>query len=223
MRAVIPALVVAAMMTSSSYAASVTGQANISGTATVSLAGIMFGAFTVSAPNTGDFAGLTGGSLANLLGPPVTGPISVPNFGIFNVGAGTIHFDLTSIDPGTGTAGPCTTNALGAPCTPAGSPFTLTQTGADSVSIALRIVGMAYLNTNTGDSDSFAIFTTQNVVPGTVSGILADVFTTGFQDSYSATFAATPITPTVPEPASLLLMGVGLLGAGIIARKKIRN
>jgi PEP-CTERM motif len=209
-----------------SFASPVTGQANISGTVTVTATSINFGTFTPEAPNTGDFVGLTGGTLKTLTGPPLTGPTSLVDFGVFNVSAGTVHFNLTNIAPGFGTNANCLSGAIGAACTPSGSPFTLTQVTSDAVDINLTLSGLAYLNTFGGDSGSGAIFTTQNIdgaLGGTVAGILAQVAGGGFTSSYSATFTATPPTPAVPEPASLLLMGVGLLGAGAVARKKIRG
>jgi len=209
-----------------SFATPVTGQANISGTVTVTPTAIDFGTFTPQAPNTGTFSGLTGGSLTTLTGPPLTGPVSVTDFGIFNVAAGTVHFNLLNIAPGFGTQANCLSGAIGAACTPTGSPFTLTQVTANAVDINLTLSGLAFLNTNNGNSGSGAIFTTQNIdgtTGGTVAGILGMVAAGGFTSSYSATFTATPTPPAVPEPASLLLMGIGLLGAGVMARKKIRS
>lgn len=225
MRAVIPALIVGSLAAIPSLADPVTGQANITGTVTVTPLSINFGStVTPSSPNTGTFTGLTGGTLKTLTGPPLTGAISVTDFATFNVAAGTVFFNLTNIDAGFGTEAGCAGNVIGVACTPTGSPFTLTQVTPNTVAIDLTLTGMAYLNNTTGPSGSGAIFTTQDIdgtSGGTVSGILQQVATGGFQSSYSATFAATPTT--TPEPDSLLLMGVGLLGAGIIARKRIRS
>lgn len=224
-RAVIPALVVGSLAAIPSFATPVTGTASFNGTVTVSPLAINFGStFNVSSPNTGTFTGLTGGTLKTLTGPPLTGPTFVSSFATFNVAAGTVFFNLTNVNPGIGTNAACSGNVIGALCTPTGSPFTLIQLTPDSVQIGLTLSGLAYLNETSGISGSGGIFTTQDVdgtSGGTVSGILAQVVAGGFTSSYSANFAATG-APTVPEPASLLLMGIGLLGAGIIARKKIR-
>jgi hypothetical protein len=57
---------------------------------------------------------------------------------------------------------------------------------------------------------------------GTITSILTASGTpTGVSESYSGTFTASNVA--VPEPFSPLLMGLGLLGLGIIARRKVQN
>ena len=240
LRAVIPALTLGAIMAMPSFATSISGTANIAGTVDVSNTFINFNStFTVPstqppAMQTGDFKNLSGspaGTIGNLTGGPATGPVSVPDFIMFTGGlAAPISFDLTNIAPGTGLLpanGGCTA-VPGVTCTPfVGSPFTLLQNNG-SVSASLSLDGQAYIGTaGTGSSMTAGIFTTQTIITtfDTVPGLLAQLNNNGViaGQSYSASFLATPNTPTVPEPASLLLMGVGLLGAGIIARKKIRH
>jgi hypothetical protein len=87
----------------------------------------------------------------------------------------------------------------------------------------LALTGDAYAGTAaTGTSPNTPFsFSTQNTLPGTITGILAAVNTNGgFTNSYSATLSA---TSAIPEPASCLLMGAGLLAAGLISRRKIRS
>src|SRR5215467_8008129 len=105
-------------------ATAVSGKATFSGNATVNSNGIFFndtGAnvanpFVPGSPDTGDFSGLTGGTTQNLVGPAMTGAVSIPDFVIFNVAAGTIHFDLTKVEPGVGTAAACSSSAVGSTC-----------------------------------------------------------------------------------------------------------
>lgn len=208
---------------SSARAASVTGQANIAGNVSVNLTSILFNPSFTNTPGaleTGSFTGLTGGIILPLTGGPVTGPANVPGFIMFNQGVATpITFDLTFIAPGVGTQAACASSTPGSLCTPNGSPFTLLQLTSSTVVASLQLNGNAYTGTAaTGSSPTTGVFSTQTVLGGTLPQIIGALNQgqTIQGITYSASFIASP----VPEPASVLLMGLGLAGAGLIARRK---
>lgn len=196
-----------------------TGQANIAGTAVVGTNFIIFSNngtpnnFVVQLPDTGGFTGITGGSIQNL-----TTVTPVP-FVTFFAPGGSIFFDLQGFNPGNGT-GVCSgpgANVIGNSCTPVGSFFTLRQETASGVSVALNGFGISYTGTSISGSDPTTFgFTTQNLSPGTITGILAQVTAGGSPNSYSATFSAS----AVPEPVTMLMFGAGLLGVGLFGKFK---
>jgi hypothetical protein len=204
------------------------GQANIDGSVTVTATTISFFNNSGVTPNifnvdtgSGSFAGLTTpDSIMNLSGGPVTGNTSVMDFASFTATPGLIFFDLSHIDPGTGTLAACSSNTVGNVCTPAGSPFTLSQVTPTTVAFTLSLEGWFYTGvSSTGETLGQGLFTGQQV-PGTITGILATLSSVGsISNSYSATFST---LPPVPEPGTLasFLIGAGLLAMGVYRRRR---
>lgn len=203
----------------------ITGSANIVGNVNVSASGVSFlSTFTSSAgaAETGDFSGLLGGTIKNLANGPLTGSTFLKAFATFNTGLPTpVYFDLTYIAPGVGTLAGCNSSALGTACTPSGSPFSLFQLSSNTVLAALQLNGNLYKDSSdTGVSSGVSIFSTQTVLNGTIPNIVS-LLTQG-QSLTGITYSASIVaTSPVPEPASLLLMRMGLVGAGLIARRKV--
>jgi hypothetical protein len=217
------------MLSGTAFATAIgTGQGNSAGTVLVNSSGIFFSNFTtVPSPTctspgcTGSYTNATGTVQGSLSGAATLTPNIVDWAEFSGTVSGLIKIDLNTLNAGYGTALGCTSNAIGSTCTPsATSPITLVQVGANSVSISLSGNGIAYTGTSaSGSSPTIISFTSQNNVPGTITGILAAVNAGGFTNSVSATYSSTGPT-TVPEPMTLSMMGLGLVSLGLIARRR---
>jgi PEP-CTERM motif len=219
---------------STAYATPISGTVNTTGVASVNLTSINFlsgtfvpNLFLVSVPTTGSFVGLAGttGTIANLTnnltntGPqPVGVPFTDPSWMVFSSASPLIAFDLNFINAGTdGTAG-CSSSAIGALCTPFSfSPFNLQNTSLGT-SVAFSLSGNAR-NVSTGELSPFiGNFTTQ-ISGQTIPQILATINSGGtITNSYSANFIA-----TIPEPGTISLLGAGLIGLGLLQRRRARS
>jgi hypothetical protein len=220
-----------AFCVSSASAAPITGTVNISGSVAVGGTFIDFqppvgppsGTFAVSnTGNSGSFAGLsnTAGTILDIatMSGPLTGFLTFAS-------APNIRLDLTSVDPGSFTSTDCfAAPAAGQTCTPGApfpqpNPFNLSN-GSASLSVASITFHGTAVNTTTGETSSFiGVFSSQFTVP--YQTLLSDIAAGGsISTSYSASITAT--STTVPEPATMILLGSGLIGIFVMGRKRTR-
>ena len=155
-----------------------------------------------------------GGVLQNL----TIGGGSVPDFMTFPTSNPNLHFDLTSIGPGS-----ANTNCMVAPglsCSiSAGSPFIFTGNQNGTTSIAFSVSGVARDLSGTSGSWNGA-FTTQlaGITPSTIQASLLGGGS--LSSTYSGTFTITPGTQVVPEPTTMVLLGTGLAGVAANLRRR---
>jgi len=197
------------------------GVAHATGTILIDSAGISFSNFASTGPDTGSYMGTTSVTQGNLPGPP-TVAVNITDWVTFNGPVtGAILFDLQEMDPGFGTLAPCFANDLHTSCTPsATSPITLVQISANEVLLFLHGGGIAY-NATGGTTQTVVDFTSQNYIPGTITGILAAIHSeNGFTDSVLATYTS---TVSLPEPMTFSTMAVGFLGLGLIYRRRKKS
>jgi hypothetical protein len=110
---------------------------------------------------------------------------------------------------------------VGDTCTPTDSPFNLHNVSADSSTASFRVSGN--VTDGVGPASVFTgTFSTQ-FDDQNYQEVLALFLQQGFvQAPYSAQFTVRPsdFTPVIPEPASILLFGAGILGLGLIKRRR---
>jgi hypothetical protein len=185
------------------------------------------GLFEVTSASTGSFGGALVGTnttihdlseTAEPVGSLVGTGLPLASFVTFTAEPGW-NITLTEIMPGV--FGACTATSVS--CTPAGSPFNLTNEGANQV-----LVGFAFAGTATDGLGN--ISTVGGTFSTTFSNTTEQAILTDLEageaivSSANATIGVTPV-PSVPEPASiyLLLLGGGLLTVSVAYRRYQRR
>jgi hypothetical protein len=231
-------LVLLGITSSTLNATPISGDVNLTGSAGVSATVVDFfgvqssncstpgagtiGCFLINVPISGNFAtllpGTVGGTIQDLAGPPISGPISLLNFIMFNNG---VVFDLTTVQPGG--APNCATvngNLPNVSCTPViggqVSPFVLTNSASGTnASVFFNVDVNAYTGTSaSGISKYTGAFNTPSAGKN-ITGILSDIAGgKTVSAAYSANFTGSAVVSdavVVPEPQTGVMIGLGML------------
>jgi hypothetical protein len=148
------------------------------------------------------------------------GGLPVPDFMTF-AGHPLLSFELTSIGPGVANAVcPNTFDAAGPVCSIfAGSPFVV-RPGGGGATVTLAAFGLAHDDSGIPSNwmGSFSVdFAGETPADLQARFLNTGTITSGHSGSFVVTFQP------VPEPASLMLLGTGLIGAAMRARKGLRR
>ena len=198
-------------------------------------AGTGFGEFLVASSSTSSFAPLIGstGDVRDLnttdqpIGSLIT-PVNGNGYMTFDADP-NIRFDLRFIYPGSESPADCgnPVAAAGQQCTLPGTPFNLTNNFGGSSTASFNIAGNV-VNLGTGETSFFSGLYSTTFSNMTFQQIIAQIsregsVTTPYSGTFDVGVTGTPFDVPVPEPASLFLLGSGLMATAMRARKARRQ
>ncbi len=177
--------------------------------------------FSVNAPIDGSLFTLNStGAIKDI---PMSSGGVVPAF-VQTTGTGAVpnvSFDLTGLV--TPASVPCPPTTTPGVCDLPGSPFVFTVNDSTHITVSLTVNLCGYITGSSSGTNCSAgtlytgLFTSQFTGVSLATLITEAGAPGGITDSTSATFS--PVSG-VPEPMTLSMMGVGLLGLGLISRRR---
>jgi hypothetical protein len=141
------------------------------------------------------------------------GPFPVPDFMVF-AGHPLLHFNLSGLGPGPGNTNCAALLDFESCAVFAGSPFGLQRQGTQTA-VFLGVFGFATDGTlpDSAWQGSFSV-TISNLTPAQIQTIILG------GGSVTSTHAGNFTVTALPEPASLLMVGLGLAGLGLYSKRK---
>jgi hypothetical protein len=155
------------------------------------------------------------GTIADLTLNPGFPPVN--DFMAFTIGSTTVDFELTSIGPGSSNTN-CATLTTGEACSVVNSPFILALSGTTSSVIYLAVGGQVTDNNGATWSNWTGVFST--TIPDQTPAQIQSIFGVDGAGSITSTQSGTFTASITPEPATMTLLGAGLIAIAMAARKR---